>query len=174
MLHLLSCAAPSVVQDARVPCAADLVYVLGNVQRHARYKTKVSRCLPRSCPGPRHDVFSIVPKGTARRLAGKCINPKVALPFAKGQQAVWLCRAGRATQFRTSRATRTLRSANLETLNEQFKGIFEAHGPVPTRGLRATRRFALGAVFVYQLTLWYRHEHDLDLRVGLEPFLKAA
>ena len=49
--------------------------------------------------------------------------------------------------------TRTLRSANLETLNEQFKGIFEAHGPVPTRGLRATRRFALGAVFVYQLAL---------------------
>jgi hypothetical protein len=37
-----------------------------------------------------------------------------------------------------------------------------------------TRRFALGAVFVYQLTWWYRHEHGLDLRVGLKPVLKAA
>jgi hypothetical protein len=27
---------------------------------------------------------------------------------------------------------------------------------------------------VYQLTLWYRHAHGMDLRVGLKPFLKAA
>ena len=45
---------------------------------------------------------------------------------------------------------------------------------VPTRGLGNTRREALGAVFVYQLTRWYRQEHGLDLRVGLKPFLKAA
>jgi hypothetical protein len=67
-----------------------------------------------------------------------------------------------------------LRSRAIENLNEQFKGIFDAHGQVPTKGLANTRRFALGAVFVYQLTLWYRHEHGLDLRVGLKPFLKAA
>jgi hypothetical protein len=67
-----------------------------------------------------------------------------------------------------------LRSRAIENLNEQFKGIFDAHGQVPTKGLVNTRRFALGAVFVYQLTLWYRHEHGLDLRVGLKPFLKAA
>jgi hypothetical protein len=67
-----------------------------------------------------------------------------------------------------------LRSRAIENLNEQFKGIFDVHGQVPTKGLINTRRFALGAVFVYQLTLWYRHEHDLDLRVGLKPFLKAA
>jgi hypothetical protein len=48
------------------------------------------------------------------------------------------------------------------------------HGQVPTKGLGNTRRFALGAVFVYQLTLWYRQEQGLDLRVGLKPFLKAA
>jgi len=52
--------------------------------------------------------------------------------------------------------------------------MFDVHGQVPTKGLVNTRRFALGAVFVYQLTLWYRHEHGLDLRVGLKPFLKAA
>jgi Transposase DDE domain len=67
-----------------------------------------------------------------------------------------------------------LRSRAIENLNEQFKGIFDAHGQVPTKGLVNTRRFALGAVFVYQLTLWYRHEHELDLRVGLKAFLKAA
>ena len=67
-----------------------------------------------------------------------------------------------------------LRSRAIENLNEQFKGIFDAHGQVPTRGLVNTRRFALGAVFVYQLTLWYRHEHGLDLRVGLKACLKAA
>jgi hypothetical protein len=67
-----------------------------------------------------------------------------------------------------------LRSRAIENLNEQFKGIFDGHGQVPTKGLVNTRRFALGAVVVYQLTLWYRHEHGLDLRVGLKPFLKAA
>jgi hypothetical protein len=45
---------------------------------------------------------------------------------------------------------------------------------VPTKGLTTTRRFALGAILVYQLTLWYWFEHGLDLRVGLKPFLKAA
>ena len=67
-----------------------------------------------------------------------------------------------------------LRSRAIENLNEQFKGIFDVHGQVPTKGLVNTRRFALGAVFVYQLTLWYRQEHGHDLRVGLKPFLKAA
>jgi hypothetical protein len=67
-----------------------------------------------------------------------------------------------------------LRSVSMENFNGQFKGIFDVQGAVPTKGLTNTRRFALGAVFVYQLTLWYRHEHDLDLRVGLDPFLKAA
>ena len=67
-----------------------------------------------------------------------------------------------------------LRSRAIENLNEQFKGIFDAHGQVPTKGLLNTRRFALSAVFVYQLMLWYRHEHGLDLRIGLKPFLKAA
>ncbi len=67
-----------------------------------------------------------------------------------------------------------LRSTAIENFNEQFKGIFDGHQQVPTRGLTNTRRFALGAILVYQLTLWYRHEHGMDLRVGLKPFLKAA
>jgi hypothetical protein len=67
-----------------------------------------------------------------------------------------------------------LRSTAIENFNEQFKASFDAHGPVPTRGLVATRRFALGAVLVYQLLLWHRHEHGLALRLGLKPCLKAA
>ena len=41
----------------------------------------------------------------------------------------------------------------------------------------ATRRFALVAVLVYQLTLLHRHERGLPLdtlRVGLKPYLLAA
>jgi hypothetical protein len=67
-----------------------------------------------------------------------------------------------------------LRSLAMENFNEQFKGIFDGHGQVPTKGLTNTRRFALGAVFVYQLALLYRFENSLDLRVGLKAFLKAA
>jgi hypothetical protein len=67
-----------------------------------------------------------------------------------------------------------LRSRAVENLNGQFKGIFDCSGQVPTRGLVATRRYLLGAVLVYQLTLLHRHEHGLDLRVGLKAFLKAA
>jgi len=66
------------------------------------------------------------------------------------------------------------RSLAIENFNEQLKAIFDAHGPVPTRGLVATQRFALGAVFLYQLTLLYRHQINADLRVGLKAFLKAA
>jgi hypothetical protein len=66
------------------------------------------------------------------------------------------------------------RSLAIENFNEQFKGIFDGHGPVPTRGWVATQRFALGAVFLYQLTLFYRHQLNADLRVGLKAFLKAA
>lgn len=67
-----------------------------------------------------------------------------------------------------------LRSLSIENFNQHFKGIFGGHASVPTKGLIATRRFALGAIFVYQLALLYRHEHGLDLNVGLKAFLKAA
>jgi hypothetical protein len=45
---------------------------------------------------------------------------------------------------------------------------------VPTRGLLRTQRWALGAVFVYQLTLLHRFQQGDDLRVSLKAFLKAA
>ena len=67
-----------------------------------------------------------------------------------------------------------LRSHAIENWNGQFKAIFDVHQPVPTRGRMATRRWILGAVLVYQLTVWCRFEAGDDLRVGLKPFIKAA
>jgi hypothetical protein len=67
-----------------------------------------------------------------------------------------------------------LRSLAIENFNEQFKGLFDCHGAVPTRGRGATRRFALGAVFVYQLALLHRCSTGDDLRIGLKAFLCAA
>lgn len=67
-----------------------------------------------------------------------------------------------------------LRSLAIENFNGQFKGIFDVQGSVPTRGLVRTQRFALGAVFVYQMTLLYRFNHDQELRTDLKAFLKAA
>jgi hypothetical protein len=61
-----------------------------------------------------------------------------------------------------------------ENFNEHFKAIFDVHGQVPTKGSINTARFALGAVFVYQLALLYRHERGLAINRGLKPFLRAA
>ena len=67
-----------------------------------------------------------------------------------------------------------LRSRAIENFNEPCKGIVDAHGPVPTKGLINTRRFALGAIVVDPLAWPHRFEQSQDLRVGLNPFLKAA
>jgi Transposase DDE domain len=67
-----------------------------------------------------------------------------------------------------------LRHRTIENFNEHFKAIFDVHGQVPTKGKTNTARFALGAVFAYQLALLYRHERGLDTTRGLKPFLRAA
>ncbi len=67
-----------------------------------------------------------------------------------------------------------LRSLAIDHLNQHVTGIFGVHGSVPTKGVRNTQRFALGAIVVYQLALLSRSEHGLDLTVGLNSFLQAA
>lgn len=67
-----------------------------------------------------------------------------------------------------------LRHSSIENFNEHFKALFECHAAVPTKGLRDTARFALGAVFVYQLALLARHRRDSDTNRGLKAFLRAA
>jgi hypothetical protein len=66
------------------------------------------------------------------------------------------------------------RSVTFENFNQQFKGIFDAHRSVPTKGKVNTQRWALGAVLVYQLLLLYRWQNNLSLRIGLKAFLKAS
>jgi len=66
------------------------------------------------------------------------------------------------------------RSIAIENFNEHFKAIFDVHGAVPTKGLLATQRFVLSAVFVYQLAILYCFLQNLDLRIGLKALLKAA
>jgi hypothetical protein len=67
-----------------------------------------------------------------------------------------------------------LRSHAIENFNGQFTAIFDCGGAVPTRGLSKTPLFALGAVLLYQLTLWHHAIAQRDLRVGLKPFLLAS
>jgi len=67
-----------------------------------------------------------------------------------------------------------LRSLAMENFHEHFKGIFDGHRPVPTKGQVNTSRYVLGAIVVYQLALLYRFQHELPLNVGLKAFLKAA
>jgi hypothetical protein len=67
-----------------------------------------------------------------------------------------------------------LRALAIAHFNEQCQGLCDGHGHVPTKGWSQTRRFALGAIVVYQLVRWSRVAHGLDLRVGWKTFLKAA
>ena len=67
-----------------------------------------------------------------------------------------------------------LRHVSIETLNEHFKTLFEAHWSLPTTGTRDTARFALGAVFLYQLALLHRHEQHSVTNRRLKIFLRAA
>lgn len=67
-----------------------------------------------------------------------------------------------------------IRSIAIENFNEHFKVIFDVHGAVPTKGLIATQRFVLAAVFVYQLAILYCFLQNLNLRVGLKALIKAA
>jgi len=97
------------------------------------------------------------------------------------KRGIWLVASGGRGEYphtdngvEVRRVFHKLRSVANENFNEQFKAIFEGHEQVPTKGLSATSRYALGAVLVYQLALWQRHKQGLPLRKGLKSFLRAA
>lgn len=96
----------------------------------------------------------------------------------RGQTIVASRRGGSRPRTDDGAAVRSLfhalRSHAIENFNGQFKAIFDISRPVPTRGLRATRRLLLGAVLVYQLAVLHRYQVGEPLRVGLKPFLQAA
>lgn len=98
--------------------------------------------------------------------------------LAPKERAFWWPADGRGGPYphtdsgvEVRRILHLLRHRTIENFNEHFK----AHGPVPTKEEADTARFALGAVFVYQLALLHRHgESDLDTNRGLKAFLRAA
>ena len=115
----------------------------------------------------------------ARFLLGDSHYHDAGLRAAAGDERVVVAPTGRGYPHgddgvEVRRLLHRLRSAAIESFNGQFKAIFDIGGPVPTRGLAATSRFVLGAVFVYQLTLLHRFATGADLRIGLKPFLQAA
>jgi hypothetical protein len=67
-----------------------------------------------------------------------------------------------------------LRSQAIEPFNGLFKNVFEWRVKMPVKGLLRSQRLALGAVVVYQLALWYQHQHGLPLGQGIKPLLRAA
>jgi hypothetical protein len=71
------------------------------------------------------------------------------------------------------RVFHALRSQTSEGWNAQFKRIFACREQLPTRGLHATRRFVLGGVLIYQLTLLHRWLTGGSLRRGLSAAIRA-
>ena len=73
--------------------------------------------------------------------------PSPHTAYAANQQSVIAYRKGLYPHVDAGAAVRKLfqqlRSHAIENFNNQFKVIFDTHGPVPTKGLVNTRRFAL-------------------------------
>lgn len=67
-----------------------------------------------------------------------------------------------------------LRSKAIEPFNGLFKNVFEWGGQVPVKGLKRTQLIVLGAVFVYQLVLFYQLQYQRTIGVGIKPLLRAA
>jgi hypothetical protein len=92
----------------------------------------------------------------ARRPAGQ--RPNVRARCAQANRALVASRHGGYPHTDDGGAVRRvfhqLRSTAIESVIASFKATFDAHDPLPTRGLAATQRFALSAVLVYQLLFW--------------------
>lgn len=67
-----------------------------------------------------------------------------------------------------------LRHHAIENFNALFKSIFDARRPLPTKGYVNTQRFALGAVFTYQLALLLRYLHAELHQTNIKALLRCA
>ncbi len=67
-----------------------------------------------------------------------------------------------------------LRSQSIEPFNGLFKDVFGWRKHMPVKGLNKTQLLALGAIFLYQLALFYQHENQLEVGKGLKALLRAA
>lgn len=66
------------------------------------------------------------------------------------------------------------RSKSIEPFNGLYKNVFGWGTQMPVKGLMKTKLLALGAVFVYQIVLWYQDENNLPLGRGIKALLRAA
>jgi len=64
--------------------------------------------------------------------------------------------------------TREGRAASPDDHNDGWQSRY------PIRGEVNTHRFALGAVFIYQLAMLNRHQPGLSVNLGLKAFLNYA
>lgn len=67
-----------------------------------------------------------------------------------------------------------LRSQSIEPFNGLFKDFFGWQKSMPVKGLVKSQLFALGAIFLYQLILFYQYEERLEVGKGIKALLKAA
>lgn len=67
-----------------------------------------------------------------------------------------------------------LRSQSIEPFNGLFKDFFGWRKNLPVTGLRKSQLFALGAIFLYQLILFYQYQEGLEVGKDIKALLKAA
>ena len=67
-----------------------------------------------------------------------------------------------------------LRSQSIEPFNGLFKDFFGWSKNMPVKGLSKSQLFALGAILLYQLVLFYQHENQLEVGKGIKALLRAA
>lgn len=83
-------------------------------------------------------------------------------------------RADRNACVELRRTLHKARSISIEPFNGLYKNVFGWGTQMPVKGLRKARPLALGAVFVYQIVLWYQDENNLPLGRGIKALLRAA
>ena len=149
------------------------------VQQASLLVTRVKRVdgLPRPAPPTRGRGR---PAGVSRSALVASLGPHDGAVRAEGARV--LGRAGRAY----ARAARSPCAAHgLPGSPAAPPALGASPGPLallppwppgqgPPRGLGATRRFALGAVFGYHLALLSRHDLGAARRMGLKAFIRAA
>jgi hypothetical protein len=67
-----------------------------------------------------------------------------------------------------------LRHHTIENFNGLYKNIFDARRPLPTRGYINGKRFALGAVFAYQVVLLLRYHRGELHQTHIKALLRSA
>ena len=164
-LHVLATVSPRVW----LPLAAAVTPA--NVAANVADNVQATHLLPQPGQPP------VAPAGTLLLADVAYADPRLRQQCAAS--ALTLVTSRRGTRPHTDggvgvrRVFHALRSQTSEGWNAQVKRAFACGEHLPTRGLRATQRFLLGAVLVYQLTLLRRWLTGGSQRRGLTAALRA-